>query len=117
MSCSRPQCSSPNGGDTSRIAMSLIYYNAKPAGHCCWQCGWRTEAPSNGLRKYHRRERTTTRRKTEDGTTEDGQSRGLLKFNSRLVIQGLSLRVMEFLTVFIGQQILYCLENVVINSL
>ena len=24
-----------------------------------WQCGWRTEAPSNGLRKYHRRERTT----------------------------------------------------------
>ena len=33
-----------------------------------------------------------------------------------LVIQGLSLRVMEFLTVFIGQQILYSLENVVINS-
>ena len=33
------------------------------------------------------------------------------------MIQGLSLRVMEFLTVFIGQQILYCLENVDINSL
>ena len=31
--------------------------------------------------------------------------------------QGLSLRVMEFLTVFIGQQILYCLENVDINYL
>ena len=31
------------------------------------------------------------------------------------MIQGLSLRVMEFLTVFIGHQILYCLENVVIN--
>ena len=30
---------------------------------------------------YHRRERTT-----EDGTTEDGQSRGLLKFNSRLTL-------------------------------
>ena len=27
-----------------------------------WQCGWRTEAPSNGLR---RRERTTTRQKTD----------------------------------------------------
>ena len=32
------------------------------------------------------------------------------------MIQGLSLRVKEFLTVFIGQQILYCLEKVVINS-
>ena len=32
------------------------------------------------------------------------------------MIQGLSLRVMEFLNVFIGQQILYCLENVVINN-
>ena len=32
------------------------------------------------------------------------------------MIQGLSLRVREFLTVFIGQQILYCLEKVVINS-
>ena len=33
------------------------------------------------------------------------------------MFQGLSLRVMEFLTVLIGQQILYCLENVNINSL
>ena len=38
-------------------------------------------------------------------------------FFKPLVIQGLSLRVMEFLTDFIGQHILYCLENVVINSL
>ena len=37
----------------------------------CAQCASRTEAPSNGLRKYHRRER------------HDPQSRGLLKFNNR----------------------------------
>ena len=30
----------------------------------CSQCASRTEAPSNGLRKYHRRERTTTARQT-----------------------------------------------------
>ena len=63
MSCSRPQCSSPNGGDTSRIAMSLIYYKPSLA---CWQCDWRTEAPSNGLR---RREQTTTRQKKEGQKT------------------------------------------------
>ena len=39
----------------------------------CAQCASRTEAPSNGLRKYHRRER------------DDPQSRGLLKFNNRPV--------------------------------
>ena len=55
MPCSRPQCSSPNGGDTSRIAMSLC------ASLACWQCGSRTEAPPNGLKKYHRRERTDGR--------------------------------------------------------
>ena len=30
----------------------------------CSQCASRTEAPSNGLRKYHRHERTTTARQT-----------------------------------------------------
>ena len=46
----------------------LTYSNEPNLLQCaslaCWQCGWRTEAPSKGLRKYHRRERTATRRKT-----------------------------------------------------
>ena len=37
----------------------------------CWQCASRTEAPSTGLRKYHRRERTTDERLTNDGRTTD----------------------------------------------
>ena len=42
----------------------------RTAVQACAQCASRTEAPSNGLRKYHRRER------------HDPQSRGLLKFNN-----------------------------------
>ena len=43
----------------------------RPAVLACTQCASRTETPSNGLRKYHRRER------------HGPQSRGLLKFNNR----------------------------------
>ena len=60
-----------HGGTTARRrdpqSRGLLKFNNRLA---CAQCASRTEAPSNGLRKYHRRERhdgTTARR--HDGTT------------------------------------------------
>ena len=61
----------------SRTAVLACAHGAsvrRTAVLACAQCASRTEAPSNGLRKYHRRERH-----------DDPQSRGLLKFNSRYI--------------------------------
>ena len=66
----------------SRTAVLACAHGAsvrRTAVLACAQCASRTEAPSNGLRKYHRHERH-----------DDPQSRGLLKFNNRFIPEHLS---------------------------
>ena len=62
-----------HGASVRRTAVLACAHGAsvrRTAVLACAQCASCTEAPSNGLRKYHRRERQ-----------DDPQSRGLLKFN------------------------------------
>ena len=46
---------------TKRATVACAQCASRTAVLACSQCASRTEAPSNGLRKYHRRERTEER--------------------------------------------------------
>ena len=46
---------------TKRATVACAQCALRTAVLACSQCALRTEAPSNGLRKYHRRERTNKR--------------------------------------------------------
>ena len=56
---------------TKRATVACAQCASRTAVLACSQCASRTDAPSNGLRKYHRRERTEERR---NGGTEDSHS-------------------------------------------